>query len=609
MIASLLLLSFLSTVDSTEITQTSVELDPIIVTAKREPTRLSKIVNSAILISHKQISNIPDENILSVFDKYNSSIMITSNANGGYGLGTRGQGKIMIRGMGFSPNRGVLVLTDGRPDIAGLFGHPLPDTYRKPGIYSAELIKGAASTLYGSNAVGGVIELTSFYRPDIDKFAKVELTSGSFDTFDGNIQYSQKHGDYITAGWYDYEQTDNQRINNEYLNRSGGVRIQFPSYNGYDFFFAGKLSSYEFTDPGPDYNLSPFSGDILRSGATIGIDKSTTNYSLSLRTFNNYGEHQFSDGFNSIDRLNGLDIFGRLKNISQSGLNLSGGLSVNRLSGSASNGTPFINGGSFHEDEYSAQMQSDYQLNEGLNFSVSGRFINHSEYSSHFVYNGGIVYSPKNIGSFKLSAGTSYRNPTINEAQLFLISNSDSLKPEEGQYYEFGYFNKINSELSVESAVFYMEGNNLIQTVFNPAPPPPAYFANSGSYSQSGWEMGIVYSKNIYTVNSSFSHLNLSDYNSSVPEDRININLSAANQKFSAHLSVIAAFKTHSDSAGTLVILDDYTIANFDVSYNLGEIVNLKLLVKNIFDNDYQQIHGYPMAGINFRSTISFILK
>ena len=89
--------------------------------------------------------------------------------------------QVAARGLGFAPNRGTLVLIDGRPEIAGLFGHPLPDTYRKAGIYSAALVKGGASTLYGSNAIAGVLDMTSFYRPDLDRYTNLELNGGSFD--------------------------------------------------------------------------------------------------------------------------------------------------------------------------------------------------------------------------------------------------------------------------------------------------------------------------------------------------------------------------------------------------------------------------------------------
>ncbi|RME30680.1 MAG: hypothetical protein D6800_01660, partial [Candidatus Zixiibacteriota bacterium] len=95
-----------------------VELDPIVVVGQRQPVRLSRAVNSSIHLSPRKIAAAPEENLLDYLAATNASITVTSVNGVGYGLGPRGQGKLLIRGLGFSPNRGTLVLTDGRPDIA-----------------------------------------------------------------------------------------------------------------------------------------------------------------------------------------------------------------------------------------------------------------------------------------------------------------------------------------------------------------------------------------------------------------------------------------------------------------------------------------------------------
>ena len=602
MYALLLLLLTVAPVENAPVLDTLVEIDPIVVLGQRTPQRLSKIVNSAISVPADKMRQSSTENIIEHLTTGNASITSSAVAGVGYGLGTKGQGKLLIRGLGFAPNRGTLVMIDGRPDIAGLFGHPLPDTYRRAGLYSAELIKGAASTLYGSNAVAGVLDLTSFYRPDLDRYTHAELSGGRFDTYNGLVQHSQRFGGTTVAGWYEYIESDNQRPNSKYFNRSGGFRVQRDNFSGFDMFVSGKYSSFDFADPGPVYQPQRTTGDIQRMGMTVGLDRQTRPLQLSARLYSSYGEHAFSDGFNSVDRNNGLHIYARSRtDISESVMFLSGAFSANYLGGSAHNGTPFIRGGDFHEYEYAGHLQMEARYRDWLSLTAGSRYINHELYDDHWVYQFGAVVSPGEYGSLKLSVATAYRNPTINESQLFIISNDSSLKPEEGNFYEVGYFNRIGSHLSIETAVFWRDGENLIATVANPSPPPAAVFANTGSYSHSGWEATVRYSANRLSLAPSFIHLNQDTYNSSVPEERFALTADWENDRLRLAVDASAARRTHSDSLGVPVVIDDYFVVNTSASLRLTNMLSLKGRIENLFDTDYELVHGYPMPGITFR--------
>jgi iron complex outermembrane receptor protein len=588
--------------DSTMGEQEPIELDPIVVVGRREPTRLSKTVNSVLKISPQKVETAAEDNILHHLAYSHASISVTSVSGTGFGLGPRGQGKLLIRGLGFSPNRGSLVVIDGRPDIAGLFGHPLPDTYRRAGLYSAELVKGGTSTLYGSNAIAGVLNLQSFHRPDLDRYTGVEITGGNHHTFNGVARHSQRFGRTTVAGWYEYIESDNHRKDNEYFNRSGGVRVQLDRIAGFEMFLAGRYTSFDFADAGPVYDPSRSTGDIQRSGITFGMDREANRLLMSVRLYNSYGEHTFSDGFESIDRNNGLDIFAKVKRAGYRGLSLSGGVSFNYLGGSAGDGTLFVRSGTFSEKEYAVHGQVELDVKDKFDITLGGRYIDHDRYGHHFVYQAGAVVPTENYGSLKLSVGTAYRNPTINESQLFVISNAETLKPEDGTFYEIGYFNQLGSSLSMEAAIFFREGDNLITALPNPSPPPLAKFQNSGSYSHSGWEAALRYVRGVLGISSSFLHLNQDDHNLSVPENKLAVAGEYASGPMRIGLEAIAAFNTTSDSAGTTVVLDDYVVVNFDQRYAISEQVDLKLRFENLFDRDYQVVHGYPMPGITFRT-------
>ncbi len=578
-----------------------VEVDPIVVVGQREPVRLSKAVNSVVSVSPRQIQEAPQENILSYFNSNSSSVNITSVNGVGFGLGTHGQGRILIRGLGFSPNRGALVLIDGRPDIAGLFGHPLPDTYQRAGLSSAELVKGGASTLYGSNAIAGVLDLQSFYRPDVARYTNVEVSGGSYKTLNGLVQNSQRFGKAILAGWYEYLESDNHRDDEAYFNRSGGFRAQLEQWNGLELFLCGKYTSFDFGDAGPVYDPLATTGKILRTGVTAGVDRRTKTYALSARLYNSYGDHSFSDGFHSVDRNNGVDLFGRLNHVGTVHLSLSGGLSFNQLGGSADDGTSFTRTGNFNEKEFAAHTQTEFHYGAISSLILGGRYVHHDRYGSHFVYQAGLVITPSSIGSFKFSVGTAYRNPTINESQLFAISNPDSLKPEEGTFYEAGYFKKLSANLSIETAVFWRDGKNLILTIPNPTPPPFVTFQNSGTYKHSGIEATLRFSQGPWSLSPSYTHLNQNSYNESVPTDKFVLDGACDGKRLRVGFEMISALNTRSDSSGVPVVLEDYSVVNIENTYHITPDVDFSLRISNLFDENYQIVAGYPMPGITFR--------
>jgi outer membrane receptor for ferrienterochelin and colicin len=130
-------------------------LDPIVVTASQIEALRSTVPVAVSVLSRAQLQQSGETSVLRVINEMVPGVFVTERGILGYGVSTGSAGEITIRGVGGNPNTDVLVLTDGRPQMMGLMGHPLPDTYVNSGIDRVEVIRGPASLMHGTNAMGG----------------------------------------------------------------------------------------------------------------------------------------------------------------------------------------------------------------------------------------------------------------------------------------------------------------------------------------------------------------------------------------------------------------------------------------------------------------------
>ena len=77
----------------------------------------------------------------------------------GYGVSDGAAGSMNLRGIGGAA--GMLILIDGHPQYMGLMGHPIADAYQSMLAERVEVLRGPASVLYGSNAMGGVVNIVT----------------------------------------------------------------------------------------------------------------------------------------------------------------------------------------------------------------------------------------------------------------------------------------------------------------------------------------------------------------------------------------------------------------------------------------------------------------
>ncbi len=199
-----------------------VELKAVVVTATRTNERRENVPQSIEVVSGRDLDNTQSD-FLSDALKKNASLDIADFGGGNAGFGIRGE-----RAASFNLNTGVLFLVDGRPAGSTSFG-----TQSRDGVERIEVLKGAASSLYGGSAQSGVINIiTKRSHGKLRGFASVGV--GSFNALDAQIAYGggigygidfdvgfsnrAAHDDFTTGG-------GRRVFNTEYGYNSGRVRL------------------------------------------------------------------------------------------------------------------------------------------------------------------------------------------------------------------------------------------------------------------------------------------------------------------------------------------------------------------------------------------------
>lgn len=204
-----------------EVTQT---MEDMVVSASRSNVTKEEIPTSIDLISSEDIQLTTERNLVRVLKK-NASVDVIDYPGVLGGIGLRG-----FRAEYSGITKHTLVLIDGRPAGATNLA-----TLLKGNIERIEVLKGPASSLYGAEAMGGVVNIiTKKSKGDIQ--SEVTAGLGSF----GATKLDVRSGGNITEDldfdifFYSYDQADDfvmgggeTRINTTYGETSGNIRMGY----------------------------------------------------------------------------------------------------------------------------------------------------------------------------------------------------------------------------------------------------------------------------------------------------------------------------------------------------------------------------------------------
>ena len=477
---------------------TSKTLGEVIVTANKFPQKQSETGKVVDIITQDQLQKSGGKSIGEILNQQPGLIINGADNN----LGTNQT----VYTWGAS-RASTLILIDGIPlyDASGETDAFDLNNFALADIERIEILKGAQSTLYGSDAVAGVINIISKKGEKKPFNLHADLSAGSYDTYKGNISLSGTNGKgqtyfisynkiYSKGFSSAYDSTGKQNFDKDgfdqdvvQLNytfkpvRNTSVRL-FSKYNNNH----ADIDAGAFADD-KDYtyrNDNTIAGVSLDYKLNDGFIKLQYNYNIFNRNF--IDDSSDVGGFSTYQkgRYNGTSNFAELYT------NLHLNKHIELLAGAdyrqnktyqkyiyiPDYGFPSlpISGDSAHTNQFSGYASLYLKSTKGFNLDFGGRWNYHSIYGNNFTYSINPFYVINNHYKIYANVSSGYRVPSL--YQLYSEYGNKNLKPEVTTSYEAGvqyYSENINARATgfvrngKDVFLFYTDPNTFASNYIN----------------------------------------------------------------------------------------------------------------------------------------------
>ena len=589
--------------------ENALKLDEVVVTGTKTERRLKDAPVRTEIITSKEIKERCVKTVQDALE-FIAGIKVDKNS-GSWG----DKGKVEIQGL---DPKYTLILVDGQRILGGHRAAVDLEQFPVESIERIEIVKGPASALYGSDAIGGVINIITKSAPR--KLAlSVSPTFGSRRTQIYELSSGFKKGKFGSSLNYTHRQSDG--VQPEYFDKYG--KKQSDKYE--EDIFQGS-SEYEFS-PQSKAILKPF------------YSRLTTKSGVSATEIQDFVQQRA--GLNSLwkwspDGLSKLNLRASWLNYKRWKEDKSVDLTLNiyeteinysRLIMSRHTVTGgYLYHGRFMDDrgkDYKAeQIVHSLFIQDEANFQpvtlvLGSRVDKHDRWGTEVNPKASLLF--KITDDFKLrgSVGTAFKGPGCGKLYAdnwrmgpYLVHANPDLKPEKSIGYQLGCGYDYSNSFSAELSFFKNEIENMIQSRIVKSGPPPwdLYWENVGKALTQGAEFSLSGRiGNNVTSKIGYTFLNTEDENTgkeltlkpkhkvdamlnySMPGIKLNLNLSGK------YIGVRYMDKGNTDKLG------GYTIADFALSKGIAEHARIFAKVNNVFNKknieDEYDINGTEFYG------------
>jgi outer membrane cobalamin receptor len=481
-------------------------LNDIVVTAEKTPAYEKNTSKFVTIITSKELKETGANNLIDALKRYGG---LSYKALGPFGTSHGGMNsEVVIRGI----YGGELVLINGMPIQAASSKAYDLNMLTPDDIDRVEIIKGAASTLYGADAMTGVINIITKKGSKNTK-VKASIEGGDYSTFKNSLNISSKY--FSIGGNYQHfgdQKTISKSFSRKYhyntlpINQNSFHLGIFPIKNlNFDFINSHEKTTYiKIND-----NLKPGSPlQLARSNQSQNKYFIDVNYTFlknfNFKTFYYHDYLKYSKIENKYSKKKKKWYVSKSTNknkVANMGTELN--YNFNFLDIDFLAGSDFIHRKADYSEQYKKRTRDDYsaflQAKKNImdkfiiTLGVREQFINGHQGADNynkFLPSFGVVLKINNKLNLFGNIGKAFKAPTFNNLYYkssFLVGNPN-LKPEKGWTYEIG--TKYTSDyFYIRTALFYMDFDDKIE--LDKSKGYPLTYFNAGNYDTKGLEWDI----------------------------------------------------------------------------------------------------------------------
>ena len=588
-------------------------LNEIVVTGARSHTNVRHLPMTVTSLTRDMLTKENRMSVLPTLMEQVPGLMLTSRGVMGYGVSTGAAGGMMMRGLSSGTGQ-VMVLIDGHPQYQGIFGHSIADSYQTMAVERVEVVRSPASLLYGSNAMGGVINLITRKNCVDGVNTDVILGAGSYGTVQAEATNQVRSGKFNSTVAAQYGRSDNHRRDMGFEQYGGYVKLGYDINDNFDIYADLNLTHFNASNPG-SVTQPKLENDqwITRGAASLVLSNHFERTSGAIHIYDNFGRHKINDGYNvggtpqtdlfrSKDAVAGVSIYQNFSpfdgNITTVGFDYQHIYGHAYYTDRATNQvvtTPqrLMQSCHSHENEVAGYIDIRQDFADILTVGAGVRYDHHSQAGGQWVPAAGIVVRPISTGEVKLSVSKGFRNPTPKEMFLYKPAN-DSLEAESMVNYELSWKQRLmDGRLKYGINFFLNDGKNIIQTI-------AMKNVNSGTFVNRGVELEATYVvSDRLALNTNHSYLHMNNPLVGAPEYKgfVGANYRLDKLSVNAGLQYVAGLYT---SVGATETKENFCLLNLSLNYQLTDNLNLWARGENLLAQKYEINLGYPMPRATF---------
>ena len=553
-----------------------------------------------------------------------------------------GPGRELTLG-GVPEQKRTLVLVDGVPVNDGFSGAVNWSLIPKDSVERVELVHGPMSALYGSGAMGGVINIIT-KTPTPEGLTAVELSAGSDDTYSTFMEHSKRngaHGYYLSGRFYDTDGYMKVKHPKPYHEKN---ERQDWNVMGKYFYFPDRLSKLTLSSYAVEENYSRGRIYTDQRNRQLGVQGSYETElgngdALSLSLFYNYNNRLVEvsgprPAYNALEHTEENDVH-RIGEMFKMTMLLD---EVNTFTWGVDASYTFFD----KDNDYKLTLRDAYAEGEQVLVSAFAQNESVLDYGEHVFmptvglradygksFDGvmfdsglsvdrrydeeswsalspklGLVYRYKNSTTVRTGIGTSFSAPTLSELYNvfdrgpFVINGNPELDPERSISYTLGLEQRVSEDLNFQIDGFYTRGKDFISTRIVSAP-FISYYDNISEVEIKGVNTSLTYAFNSELS----SYLGYSYTDSQIVKDEFNSSnegndvpfqpnhkfrigmVYALSDNFSLDLSANYFDERYTAvSGGKENLLDSYVSVDLFMTKKLTKAVDLSIGVENLLD-------------------------